>query len=492
MLTRTTLYGLVGVLIVSVFAPFGVTFHAAAQDVKDDASPATTNDDPKPPDPKELKLRIDRLITELDDPNFKTRQNAQKALIEIGAAVLPAVTKAAKSESPEVRYRAAEVLKALQHLVSGLKKVENFGHDDLEYVVSAEVSDDGRFLYAASWRANTVTVFRRNAENGKLEHEQTLRSDDYLEGAVCLRVSPDGKLAASTGFRSKAVALYERKPQNGRLKFLNAAVQDQNGVTGIQWPIDVAWSPNSKFLYVVDGRGQDGSTVTCFRVTDDRTLEWIEATKGRDDCFANSRGIATSPDGGSLYVTSSDAGTLVVLSRDAKTGKTEVRQILKDETGDVHALMGVSSVAASSDGKFVYTSSGRFLGDSAVSAFKVEKDGTLSVMQEFMSDETAEGDNAIKNFLGGNEILITSDGRNVYAAGTRSSSIACFDRDPKTGRLTVRTTIDVGNGELGPAGLGVSPDGKFLYAAVEGDGVLAIFERNIANKSSSGDPKSQP
>ena len=59
-----------------------------------------------PPDAKQLAA----LVADLDSPDFATRESASKRLRELGGAATAALRDGAKSDSPEVRKRAAELL----------------------------------------------------------------------------------------------------------------------------------------------------------------------------------------------------------------------------------------------------------------------------------------------------------------------------------------------------------------------------------------------
>ncbi|MCH7800856.1 MAG: beta-propeller fold lactonase family protein [Chloroflexi bacterium] len=199
--------------------------------------------------------------------------------------------------------------------------------------------------------------------------------------------------AVAIAFRSQTAVLYRRDPMDGKLARLDVARNGEGEVKGLQWPVDAAFSPDSRFVYVIDSGGRSGAdgvrtgSVTVFRISEKGKLEFIEANTGESSCFSGARGIAIHPDGKTIVVTASSAGTLVVLDRDAKTGKTTVRQVLKDEEGDVHGLDGAMGVAVSQDGQFVYTSAGRFQGDSAVGVYKFDKAGKLALVQELMNGE---------------------------------------------------------------------------------------------------------
>ncbi len=346
--------------------------------------------------------------------------------------------------------------------------------DDLDGVVSVAISSDGKFAYGASWKGGKVVVLARDAKSGKLEHKQTVEGG--LEGTTALSLSPDGKSAIATAFQASTAILFSRNPENGELTATDVA---QNGENDVKFgmPIDAAFSPDGKFAYVIDdsvpGEDSQGAIVT-FRV-DDGKLKLVASDGGKDNCYSGARGVAFSPDGKTVYVASYRANTLVVADRDPATGKTTVRQIIKDGENGANALEGAMGVAVSPDGKSVYVSSGRFQGDNAISAFSVGSDGRLSFLQEFLD---AQGD--LQGFKGGNHLIVSPDGKNVYASATVSCAVAAFRRDPATGKLTYLQTLPDGGdgGENGAASVGISPDGKYVYVATEDRRALSVFQRD--------------
>ena len=350
----------------------------------------------------------------------------------------------------------------------------SYTSDVLGHVVSVDVSPDGRFLYTASYNARQVGVFARDAADGRLEPVRTTQDPDTLNGVTGLRVSPNGRYAAAAAFRSDAVTLFSRDAADGTLEAVDAVTGVE--VPALDWTIDLAWSPDSRFLYAI---ADDGAAVVGFRVTpaDGGVLEHVESQTGRDRCFRGARGIALAPDGRRIYVVSKDAGTLVTLGRDPEAGTTRVQQVLRAGGGDgaVAALDGVFGVAVAPDGRSVYTSSGRYRGANAVAVFRAGEDGGLRPVQELI-----DGTDALDGFVGGNEIAVSPDGRNVYAVAPRSDALAAFTRDPDTGELTqIRSLRHDADGPLGTAsGLTVSPDGRFVYVAAETSDAVTVYRRN--------------
>jgi len=58
---------------------------------------------------------VSGLITQLGDPDFHVRREASTQLRQIGPAALPALRQASESQDPEVRLRAAQIIRSLEH-----------------------------------------------------------------------------------------------------------------------------------------------------------------------------------------------------------------------------------------------------------------------------------------------------------------------------------------------------------------------------------------
>lgn len=414
--------------------------------------------------------RVAALIQQLDSEDFDTREAAEKGLLEIGLPAKKALAEAGQSSSAEMKQRAARLLLALRQ--SGLRHVETIQRDDLGGICTVMVSKDGQFLYAGGWRSSAAVFFRREPAVGTLQHEFSLSDRATLNGLVCLRISPDGRRAVSACFYAKSIVLFSRDAETGALD-VSDTLRSDPAVVNMQLPIDAVFSPDSKFVYAIDDRG---GALIVLRVTEKGELEHVQSDRGQEDCLQGARGVVALADGKTVVVTSGRAGTLSVFDRDPATGKVKLRQVLRDGKDGIQALAGVLCVCASPDGKFVYVSAGRFQGDQGVGVYRVQDDGKLSLVQEFVN-----GGGQLNDFRGGNGIVVSPDGLNVYACGTTSRSLACFERDPNTGKLTVLETIHNAttgsSAQLGAADVECSLDGRFVYVALEDEGKISVFER---------------
>jgi 6-phosphogluconolactonase (cycloisomerase 2 family) len=328
-------------------------------------------------------------------------------------------------------------------------------------------------VYCPGFAARSLNVFARDPATGALTHVETLVDAAQFNGAVALVLSPDGKQAAAASFGSKTVALFSRDAETGKLTPKAVLSHDPAAGVAMPFPIDAVFSPDSKFLYVIDDQG---ASVQVFDVSGGK-LTHLETQAGENNSLAGARGIAVFPDGKTVVVAASRAGALTVFSRDPATGRLMLKQVLADERDGIHALGGAFGVQPSDDGKFLYVASGRFLGDQAVSVYRLGEDGKLQLVQEIVNDK-----GELVDFRGGNRPVLSPDGKRLYVTGTVSCSLACFSRDSSSGKLTFLATIrdeSTGAGaKLGANGAAFSPDGKHLYVSLEDGKAISVFERS--------------
>lgn len=360
----------------------------------------------------------------------------------------------------------------------------------LRSVNSLVTSPDGKYLYATAWSASTIVVYACDAKTGLLTEVQQLKSDRDLDGCTSMYLSLDGKFAVANAFRSKTIVLFERDVETGRLRYLDAAREGERGVEGLSWSIDCCFSPDGKYVYACDpkqaGRGAEDITtgsITAFRITANKKLKWVEANRGAKGNFTGTRGVMPHPKKNILFATAlgtsaAPAGRVMVLKPDPKTGKTTVQQTIEDDQGEVTCLQGAMVMALSPDARFLYISVGRFFGDQGVAVFEIVGE-SLRFVEEHEVDVSP-----LRNLNGPNQIAIAPDGRSLYIAGSISNSLACFQRDPMTGKLKYRETLADGTG-VGDlrmaAGVATSLNNRFVYVTAEGGASISIYKRSVGS-----------
>ncbi len=344
---------------------------------------------------------------------------------------------------------------------SRLKHIEDVVREDLDAINRIVITDDGKFLYAASWAAGTVTTFARK-EDGRLEHLGTTKLP-VMDGAVDVAISPDQRFVSVIAFRSNSLMLFNRDSETGTLKV------DGYSRSKLQFSNAVDFSPDSRFLYVSNAQDETPrcGSVVCYEVSDTGALRNVQKLSGPE--YYGMRDILVSKNGEKAYAACEQAGTVLEFDRSVETGELSLVNTLKDGEGGVNNIDGVLSLVLSADGLNLFSVAGRFKGDNAVTWFRVGDDGYM----HFVTDITELG-----RFRGGNSIQFDPTGKTLYATATVSGSIAAIAVNEEEKKLVHLTTLVDGQSGLltGAAGLTFSPDGKFLYVAIENADGIGVYE----------------
>jgi DNA-binding beta-propeller fold protein YncE len=213
--------------------------------------------------------------------------------------------------------------------------------------------------------------------------------------------------------------------------------------------------------------------------------------------FMGSRAIAVSPDGNNVYVASSTSGAIAIFDRDERTGALSqpsgtagciARPGAKGGCATALGLIGPNSVAVSGDGRNVYATS---RGSNSVTAFaRDRKTGALHQLPGgCISGLSIPGCTAGQALVAPDVIVISRDGKNVYAGSFFGNAVAVFTRDPSTGALTQPTGSAACIAEaisgcapgiaLGAVeGLAITEDGASVYTGSALSNAVAILTRN--------------
>jgi 6-phosphogluconolactonase (cycloisomerase 2 family) len=290
-------------------------------------------------------------------------------------------------------------------------------------------------------------------------------TNEALRTVVAVALSPDETILAASSFGTDTLTLFKRDAETGRLSVCDTAKDGVDGAKGLDFVVDAKFAPKGDYLYTGSAQG-----VGVYEVKDGKlTLVQYEPGDGKLDGI---RGITISPNGEWIYVASARSGTLSVLRRDASAGTVKVQQVLSNEDGGVRCLKGVFRCCTSPDGRFVYVSSGRFGGDHAVGAFEVKPDGKLAPLHEFVN-----GEGEFQKFQGGNSLAISPDGKWLFALATSSDRLFRFRRNVESGKLEFVASQEVGDFvSPGSASICFSPDGQFAYVADEAASALVAFK----------------
>ncbi len=273
------------------------------------------------------------------------------------------------------------------------------GVTGLGYPRALAIDPSGRFLYAAAFTTDAVSVFARDAATGALTPTTGLcasRSGGSgcsdaadLDGPTDLAISRDGHFLYAASFAANSISAFRRDTTTGALTEIGCASEPAHDGC-------------------VSGRGLGGTY-----------------------------NLALSRDGRNLYVAARHSSALAVFDRDPQTGsitqKPGAAGCLSVQSGDgcgtARALHGVRGVTVSADGHSVY--SGAF-SDSAIAVFSRSPSGALHqpsghagcVAIRLAGCARGRGINQAWG------VTTTTDGRFLYSGvgGDRNSGLAIFHR----------------------------------------------------------------
>ncbi|HSP98047.1 MAG TPA: beta-propeller fold lactonase family protein [Candidatus Dormibacteraeota bacterium] len=358
---------------------------------------------------------------------------------------------------------------------AGLVRDGVSGVEGLDSVENAVVSPDGRHVYAVSTIDQALTVFARDAATGDLAFVDALARDaGGLDGAAAVAVSPDGAQVCVAGSVDNAVAVFDRDPTNGLLFFRDDAT-DGLGVDGLDGATALTVSPDGAHLYAA---GADDDALAAFAFTTGiNALRYLGVQRdgvGGIDGLAGASSVAVSPDGAHVYAAGYDDGAIAVFARDPASGALNFLATERNGGGGVEGLGGASAVTTSPDGAQVYATG---FADNALAFFQRHPTTGLLTFDGVLR----EGAGGVDGLRGPRGLACSPDGRHLYVAASADDAIALFSRDPESGTPTFVAAYRDGvagvDGLDGADAVAVSPDGAFVYATGYDDDALAVFAR---------------
>lgn len=336
--------------------------------------------------------------------------------------------------------------------------------DSLEgRIYYSTISSDGEHFYASTILNKTIVHYTRDTTTGLLsfvgKYYDNATSGNLLNNARIVVLSPDGRHAYVPAVSDDALSVFTRNTSTGALTFSTAYQDGVAGVDGLDGAIDMVFSQDGNFAYVV--ANADDAVSVFSRDSATGALTYLEVHKdgvaGVDGLNATEY-LVMSNDGNHIYVSGRDDDAIAIFSRNSTTG---LLTFINTFNFVSTALPG--EVAISSDDNYLYMTSG---GDSSIYVLsRNNTTGALTQVQRMLNDEV--GTLVLLN----GQIALAKNKPFVYATGSKGLSV--FERDLNTGLLTFKQN------EYNSSvfrGVSVSPDDKFIYASVATDTSLYIYQ----------------
>ncbi|HET7591283.1 MAG TPA: beta-propeller fold lactonase family protein [Solirubrobacterales bacterium] len=352
------------------------------------------------------------------------------------------------------------------------------------------ISPDGRNVYVAASKSNSIAIFDRDRQTGaltqplgkggcaaaKAAHGCALAIG--LIGPNSVAVSPDGRNVYATSRGGSSLVTFRRNRATGALRQLLPAYS--GCISGISFPTCTA------------GRGLDDPDV-----------------------------VVVSPDGRNVYVGAFAGSAIASFSRAGKAGALTqlggtagcVAEGGAEGCAPGVEIGAIEGMAISEDGSAVYTAAAA---SSAVGAFARDRStGALSQVSGTggcITNTAVAGCALGYEFGGVNALAVSPAGGDVYATSLISNSLTTFrplpnsigikqppgpeqkkgkkrmvpapEGTPSPDGCTVylrSSGCAFGVAIQAPEGLALSPDGTSLYVAAFQTGAIDVFDRDIGS-----------
>jgi 6-phosphogluconolactonase (cycloisomerase 2 family) len=334
------------------------------------------------------------------------------------------------------------------------------------------ISPDGRNAYATGFIDDAVAVFDRDADSGMLTVAQIVHNGSGtvrgLDGANGIAIDGAGKQVYVTGFEGSSLAVLARDPTTGRLEPTVAFVDGVGPIDGLQGAIQAAVSPDGAHVYVaalfdeaiaVFGAGAAPQFIAVERSIPDNV-----------DGLRGVRAVALSPDGAHVYAAGVGDRAIAVFARDGGTGQLT---FLTTTTPASVVSFNRPSLAFTPDGRHLLSAA---FEPGVLVRRREAASGELSLVQRI--DESLSDPDVASAVYFASAVASSPDGTQVFVASFFRHSVAVFDRDAASGELRFRMAS--GNDSEGPkqpTSLVVSRDGRNVYATGSGDDSVVVFRR---------------
>ncbi|WP_175442175.1 beta-propeller fold lactonase family protein [Pseudoalteromonas byunsanensis] len=309
----------------------------------------------------------------------------------------------------------------IQTLKDGVDKVDGLDNPRL-----VKLAKDKKTAYVLSGDDNSLSVFDINHKN-ELSQSDMINSDEqadvYLEGAAGLVVLDDSKRLAVVSFYNGALSLFGQSetqsytplqvisdhlaPERVFKSAESLADKDNFGLLGA-W--DIAKSNNGKQLFVA---GYKSNEVAVFNLTSEG-LEFaykVHRLAQQPKSLGSPVSIALSNTDDRVFILGYEGNTLTIYSKDEDSKLSFKQQLENPHTQPTH-FNNPQKILLSADSKTVYVANST---GSSISVFSLQDD-EYSFTQSVVHD----------GLKGVGSLLLSHDGKKLYAAGEQDSGFVQF------------------------------------------------------------------
>jgi 6-phosphogluconolactonase (cycloisomerase 2 family) len=288
-----------------------------------------------------------------------------------------------------------------------------------------------KMVYVTSYN-NGISIFQRNDTTGKLIFKNVVNNQNQHTAMLWRNdhtaLSKDGNyLYTMCQWKNKGIAIFKADHNTNNLILIDSIMSEYYGSTGIDEPVDMAFSPEGEHLYVVSSFSQSGIAQYGYNPQNGSLqLERFYVIDNVGDHFDN---ISISNKGNYVFIWNTNSNDITMLGRDKTTGAlTYLSKNFHQAVGGVY-LYGLTAIAISNDQKNLYAA---YKNQNVLVNFSIDSiNHKLNVLQSL--DFATLGINGLKSIQ---QIAVRNDGTFVYTSSSDNNSLGLFYRDQSDGMLT--------------------------------------------------------
>jgi len=332
----------------------------------------------------------------------------------------------------------------------------------------------GEYIYAGTFEgegSEGLYVFEFNREDFSLRHIQTVT--DRM-GPNFQAIHPNKQFLYSVGddpFNENepygTLSAYQINQANGTLELINEQSVQGRGTA------HVSVDPMGEFVYVSN---YTGGNVVMFRILEDGGVsEAIDSQEHEGSSINENRQngphvhqAVPSADGRFLYVSDLGIDKIMIYEIEREEGKLIPASTpwFESEPGS-----GPRHLALHPNGEFAYSNEELSVTVTALSVD--EESGALSQIQRLsMLPEEVEREDT----MSGADIHVSQDGRYLYASVRGENLLAIYEIDQESGELTLVEHVSTEGDH--PRNFMVDENGEFVIVANRDNDHIVVFDRN--------------
>lgn len=377
--------------------------------------------------------------------------------------VVPSCTEAASSLP--LQFASGGSVRLVQEVIPGID-FDRIGGGSTQM----DLSPDGRHLYVTAHIDKELYIFSRDAEEGTLSFSSSLGPQDGLDEFLQTPkrpafLEPDGRFMVLPNLTASSVGVWSRSQETGAVVPLDALTLAIN-----EWPEAIVRPGNSDYAFLTVGGERDTIAAVEFDVESGQfgVPIFFDRSAFPAEDFEIPEHLVATGDGRDVYFVAFNGRTLHHMNFDAAREQWTHREMLSD--GDEHFLSAPSDLALSADERHLYVTA---FNRHRTSVYERNCDtGDLTKVESYQGFGLS--------IPGPRSVLPTRDGRNVYMTfDGEQPGVGTFARDVGTGRLQEVEFLPVDAESVALEELLISPDGRFLYASHVFPSKILVFERSL-------------